>query len=110
MLPELAAQGLPGLRGDLAACHWRDDPRARQPGIVPAAQQPQLVGTGVLQNSNDSAWLTDPVRPLEGFSPLVSRAGEPLGARTRFALARLATMPKVSANWWWPIRSPAASG
>lgn len=98
LLPEVAAQGLPGLRGDLAACHWLDDPRARQSGIVPAAQQPQLAGMGVLQNSNDSAWLTDPQRPLEGFSPLMSRAGEPLGARTRFALTRLATMPKVSAE------------
>ena len=98
LLPELAAQGLPGLRGDLAACHWRASPQARQPGIVPAALQPQLSGTGVLQNSNDSAWLTDPARPLEGFSPLVSRAGEPLGERTRFALARLAGLPRVSAE------------
>nr|WP_309754965.1 penicillin acylase family protein [Pseudomonas psychrotolerans] len=98
LLPELAAQGLPGLRGDLASCHWRDDPDARQPGIVPTAQQPQLSGNGVLQNSNDSAWLTDPARPLEGFSPLVSRAGEPLGGRTRYALSRLAGMPRVSAD------------
>ncbi len=98
LLPELAAHGLPGLRGDLAACAWRGDPQARQPGIVPAALQPQLSGTGVLQNSNDSAWLTDPARPLEGFSPLVSRAGEPLGGRTRYALSRLVAMPRISAN------------
>jgi len=98
LLPELAAHGLPGLRGDLAACAWRDDPHARQPGIVPAALQPQLSGTGVLQNSTDSAWLTDPTRPPAGLSRLVSRAGEPQGARTRFALARLATMPRVSAD------------
>lgn len=97
LLPELAAHGLPGLRGDLAACAWRIDPQARQPGIVPAALQPQLSGTGVLQNSNDSAWLTDPARPLDGFSPLVSRAGEPLGGRTRYALSRLAAMPRISA-------------
>ncbi|UFH51810.1 penicillin acylase family protein [Pseudomonas sp. KNUC1026] len=46
----------------------------------------------MLQNSNDSAWLTNPATPLTGFSPLISREGKPLGLRARFALSELAKL------------------
>jgi acyl-homoserine-lactone acylase len=42
-----------------------------------------------VQNSNDSAWMSNPAAPLVGFSPLVSSENTPLGLRTRFALERL---------------------
>ncbi|MGU0746658.1 penicillin acylase family protein, partial [Pseudomonas aeruginosa] len=36
----------------------------------------------------DSAWLTNPASPLQGFSPLVSQE-KPIGPRARYALSRL---------------------
>ena len=42
-----------------------------------------------VQNSNDSAWLSNPASPLTGYSPLVSREGRELSPRARFALGRL---------------------
>lgn len=89
VIAELAQQGLPALRGDTAACDWRIDPRAAQAGITPAQELPVLVREDYVQNSNDSAWLSNPAAPLQGYSPLVSREGMPLGLRARFALQHL---------------------
>lgn len=87
--PALAKAGLPGLDGSRQACNWQADPGAVQPGIVAAAHLPQLQRDDVLQNANDSAWMTQPAAPLVGFSPLVSRSERPLGLRARFALDQL---------------------
>jgi acyl-homoserine-lactone acylase len=53
---------------------------------------PSLTRSDYLQNSNDSAWMTNPAQPLSGFSPLISRDAQPLGPRTRFANERLASL------------------
>lgn len=87
--PELVKAGLPGLDGSRSECNWQDDPGASQKGIVAARHLPQLLRTDVLQNSNDSAWMTQPGAPLVGFSPLISRSDRPLGLRARFALTQL---------------------
>lgn len=87
--PILVKAGLPGLDGSRSACNWQDDPGAQQPGIVAASHLPQLSRNDVLQNSNDSAWLTQPAAPLKGYSPLISRSDQPLGLRARFALSQL---------------------
>lgn len=87
--PALVKAGLPGLDGSRSACNWQDDPGASQKGIVAARHLPQLLRTDVLQNSNDSAWMTQPAAPLVGFSPLISRNDQPLGLRARFALTQL---------------------
>jgi acyl-homoserine-lactone acylase len=89
LISELAEQGLPGLRGDSVACDWRIDPRAAQAGIMAAEALPVLEREDFVQNSNDSAWMTNPAEPLRGFSPLVSHEGRPLSLRARFALGRL---------------------
>ncbi|KAF1070261.1 MAG: Acyl-homoserine lactone acylase PvdQ [Pseudomonas citronellolis] len=89
-IPAFKASGLPVLRGDSHDCDWQNDPAAAQAGIVPASQLPALARRDYVQNSNDSAWLTNPAAPLTGFSPLISRADVPLGPRARFALGRLA--------------------
>lgn len=89
--PGLVKAGLPGVDGSRAACNWQNDEGAAQPGIVAAQHLPQLVRDDVLQNSNDSAWMTQPAAPLAGFSPLISRSDRPLGLRARFALAQLAS-------------------
>lgn len=87
--PALVKAGLPGLDGSRAECNWQNDPGAQQAGIVAAEHLPQLLRDDVLQNSNDSAWLTQPAAPLTGFSPLISRSDKPLGLRARFALSQL---------------------
>lgn len=98
VIAELAERGLPALRGDTADCEWRVDPRAAQAGITPAEELPVLVREDYVQNSNDSAWLTNPSVPLQGYSPLVSREGRPLGLRARFALQRLQGRQSLTAD------------
>lgn len=87
--PALVKAGLPGLDGSRSACNWQHDEGARQAGIVAARHLPQLLREDVLQNSNDSAWMTQPAAPLTGFSALISRSDKPLGLRGRFALTQL---------------------
>lgn len=77
------------LDGSRSACAWDIDNTAAQKGIYPASQLPQLQRSDYVQNSNDSAWMTNPAAPLTGFSPLISQDGLPLGQRARFALDRL---------------------
>jgi acyl-homoserine-lactone acylase len=77
------------LDGSRSACRPRADAATPQPGIFPASMLPALERTDFVQNSNDSAWFTNPAQPLVGYSPFVSRQGLPLGGRTRFALERL---------------------
>lgn len=89
LITELVQQGLPALRGDSAACDWSIDPRAVQAGIMPPEALPVLEREDFVQNSNDSAWMTNPSAPLRDFSPLASRDGKPLSLRARFALGQL---------------------
>lgn len=86
----LQALGLPGLDGSRAFCDWQVDARAVQPGSVAAERMPQLQRDDYLQNSNDSAWLSNAAAPLTGFSPLISAQDRPLRLRTRYALTQLA--------------------
>ena len=83
------------LDGSASACAWDIDPNAAQPGIYAAQALPQLLRKDFVQHSNDSAWLANPAQPLSGFSPLISQERQPLGLRSRFALARLATLHKA---------------
>lgn len=73
----------PVLRGDASRCQWARDPAAPQTGIVAGRALPLLERRDYVQNSNDSAWLTNPHAPLTGFSPVLSVAGTPQGLRTR---------------------------
>ena len=77
------------LDGSRSGCTWANDNTAAQPGIFPVSALPSLARTDYVQNSNDSAWMTNPAHPLTGFSPLISLDGQPLGARMRFAVERL---------------------
>lgn len=96
--PALLAQGLVVLDGATTQCRWIIDNRAAQPGIVPAVDMPVLEREDYVQNSNDSAWLSNPSSPLAGFSPLISRSELPLGLRARFAISRLHEMEKLTAS------------
>ena len=95
--PTLLMQGLVVLNGAASQCHWIIDERAAQPGIVPAVDMPVLESEDYVQNSNDSAWLSNPSSPLAGFSPLISRSELPLGLRARFAINRLQEAKELTA-------------
>ncbi len=96
--PRGKAMALIVLDGSRSACQWKTDPQAAQPGIFPARLLPSLERSDFVQNSNESAWMTNPAQPLTGFSPLVSRDGEPLGLRGRYALHRLQGAEKLTAQ------------
>ncbi|CAG8863727.1 Acyl-homoserine lactone acylase PvdQ [Pseudomonas fluorescens] len=96
--PAAAGQPMVVLDGSRSACQWKTDPQAAQPGIFPAHQLPTLERADFVQNSNDPAWMANPAQPLTGFSPLVSRADQPLSMRGRFALERLGGSAKIDAG------------
>lgn len=98
LLPELMAEGLPGLKGNQKSCHWIADSDAAQSGITPSSQLPILLREDFVQNANGSAWMTNPNKPLEGFSPLVSKEASPLKLRTRFALSRLSNDKMITGS------------
>jgi len=92
--PLIAARGLFVLAGTTAACEWRNDPAAPQPGIFAAGDLPTLMRRDFVHNANESSWLTHPAAPMTGFPSIVSRDGYAQNGRTRIgleqALARLA--------------------
>ena len=77
------------LDGSRSACDWVTEPGTPQPGIYAASRLPTLERTDFVQNSNDSAWLTNPAQPLTGFPSIVSREGLVQSGRTRFVLDKL---------------------
>ncbi len=85
----LAEQGLMVLNGASAACEWEIDPAAPQPGIFAGAKLPSLKRSDYVQNSNDSAWLSNPAAPLTGFPAIVSVDGIEQGGRTRIGISQL---------------------
>jgi acyl-homoserine-lactone acylase len=87
-----AGQEMIVLDGSRQGCSWSVAANSVQKGIYPADQQPQLLRSDYVQNSNDSAWMVNPAAPLTGYSPVLSRERLALGARARFALQRLAEL------------------
>jgi len=87
----LSLAGTLMLKGDTAACQWNVNPAAPQAGIFPGEDLPVLSRADYVQNSNDSAWLSNPAAPLTGFSPVVNREGAPLSMRTRIGISQLHT-------------------
>lgn len=71
------------LDGSDSKFEWVSDPRARDPGIVPAALAPQLERRDYVFNANDSYWISHARVPLTGFSPVHGREQVPLSLRTR---------------------------
>ncbi|HMA93895.1 MAG TPA: penicillin acylase family protein, partial [Polyangiaceae bacterium] len=100
--PATRIDGAYVLDGSRSACKWRSDRHAPQEGIVPIAKLPSLVRADYVQNSNDSAWQTNPAAPLTGFPTLVSQDGHELSGRARLGLnhiaARLAGRDGLSGN------------
>lgn len=63
---------------------WIDEPGARDPGLVPAAKQPQVERKDYVFNANDSFWMPNATHMLEGdYSPLHGDQATPRSPRTR---------------------------
>jgi len=86
----LIAQGIYVLAGTTAACQWDNDPSTPQKGIFPASELPTLSRNDYVQNSNDSAWMTNPAAPLTGYPSIVSADSTELSGRTRIGLTQIA--------------------
>jgi acyl-homoserine-lactone acylase len=83
-LEELAS--LPVLDGSTSACEWGSDPAAAVPGILPPKRNPHLFRRDYVTNSNDSYWLSNPKKPLEGFDSIIGTERTPRSLRTRIGL------------------------
>ena len=66
----LADQDVWLLDGSDSRDEWQDNPGSRSPGLVAPDNMPQLERTDFIFNANDSYWLTNPLAPLTGYSPL----------------------------------------
>ena len=63
---------------------WVDEPGARDPGLVPPADQPQVERDDYVFNANDSFWVPNATELLTGdYSPLHGRQGTQRSPRTR---------------------------
>lgn len=74
---------LPVFDGSRSECAPTEDPRAAQPGIIPADDMPLLVTTDWAINSNDDAWLPNPEHPITGYSPMIGPGPSERSGRTR---------------------------
>ncbi|WP_208640108.1 acylase [Massilia violaceinigra] len=85
----LAARGLFVLSGATSACAPGTDSTAPQSGIFAGASLPRLTRNDYVQNSNDSAWLSNPHAPLAGFPDIVSVDNVEQFGRTRLGISQL---------------------
>ena len=74
------------LNGSDPTCNWQIDSRAAYPGLMPPTEQPSLITDTYVSNSNDSYWLSNPDKRLEGFSPIIGNEQKTRSLRTRAGL------------------------
>lgn len=67
-------------------CEWKTDQRSAIAGAMPADEMPRLRRDDVVSNANDSYWLSNPVAPLEGYSPIIGAERSARSLRTRAGL------------------------
>lgn len=79
-----AASGAVLLDGSDSLYQWEDAPGARDPGLVPYDEMPQMERADYVFNANDSFWMANATELLEGdYSPLHGRQDTPRSPRTR---------------------------
>ena len=85
MIVGIAAEnGAVLLDGSDPMFEWVEEEGARDPGLVPAAEQPQVLQGDYVFNANDSFWVPHATALLEGdYSPLHGRQGTARSPRTR---------------------------
>ncbi len=85
-----SVDGIPGrvvvLDGSDPGCDWAVDSRSAVPGNLPPDEMPRATSTEYFTNSNDSYWLSNPDRPLEGYSPIIGDERTARSLRTRAGL------------------------
>ncbi|MEU0357004.1 penicillin acylase family protein [Streptomyces cyaneofuscatus] len=84
--------GLAVLDGSKQACALGGDQDAVQPGIFGPGRMPTLKNTPYVENSNDSAWLTNADRPLTGYERIFGTTATQRSIRTRGAIEDVAAM------------------
>lgn len=73
------------LDGSRTECGLGQDPDAVVPGILGPNGLPFTTRGDYVQNANDSHWLTNPLAPLTGFTPVIGIEGGAQGLRTRLS-------------------------
>ncbi|MFH9725212.1 penicillin acylase family protein [Streptomyces sp. NPDC017254] len=86
------SSGVAVLDGSRADCALGSDPDAVQPGVFGPARMPVLRDTPYVENSNDSAWLTNADRPLTGYERIFGTVATPRSLRTRGGVEDVAAM------------------
>lgn len=80
---------LPTLDGSRSACNWGRDRSAISRGTLGPGRLPVLRRRDFVANANDSHWVVNPKRKLEGFPPLLGRERVPLTVRGRAVQVRI---------------------
>ena len=81
--------GLPVLDGARPDCEWLSDVDAPVPGIFGRSKLPTLQRDDFVHNSNDSAWMTNPVAPIRGYARIVGDIDTPRSYRTQQGLTQV---------------------
>lgn len=85
----LAEQRVMVLDGWRADCEWGSDPGTPVPGILGVNRLPALTRDDYVMNSNNSHWVNNPRRPLEGFELMIGDERTPRSLRTRNGLRKI---------------------
>ncbi|WP_437113167.1 penicillin acylase family protein [Streptomyces griseoviridis] len=88
------AEGLAVLDGARGGCALGADPDALQPGVFGPAALPVLEDAPYVENSNDSAWLTNADRPLTGHPRIFGPTGTPRSLRARGAIEDVSALAR----------------
>ncbi|TDV47874.1 penicillin acylase family protein [Actinophytocola oryzae] len=83
------AEGIPVLDGTRAECAWGTDRDAAVPGIFGPKRLPLLNRADYVENSNDSAWLSNPHQPITNYPRIVGDIGTQRGPRTRMGITAI---------------------
>ncbi|WP_055523768.1 penicillin acylase family protein [Streptomyces graminilatus] len=86
------AAGVAVLDGSRTDCAIADDPDAVAPGIFGPSRMPILKDTPYVENSNNSAWLTNLDRPITGYERIFGPVRTDVSPRTRGAVADVAAL------------------
>ncbi|MCC7534558.1 MAG: penicillin acylase family protein [Deltaproteobacteria bacterium] len=84
----LTGFGRAAMNGSRPECEWGDDPDG-PPGLLGYASLPKLRNRTFVANANDSYWLSNPSRLLDGFSPLIGREEVRQSIRTRLTFVQV---------------------
>ncbi|MFG2626797.1 penicillin acylase family protein [Streptomyces sp. NPDC048473] len=86
------SSGLAVLDGSRSDCALGSDPDAVQPGIFGPSRMPTVKDAPYVENSNDSAWLTNAAAPLTGYERVFGTIAAPRSMRTRGAIEDVSAM------------------